>query len=75
MFIQAIRSYARGYQEEDIVPLDQRMGALAACAEMQQLKLHDAGAQVRRGPMRGGGVHQQMAGGGDFPFPSTMSTV
>lgn len=72
IFLQVLRAYARGYQEEDIAPLDQRLGALSNSMEFKQLKAHDAMRQVRRGPMRGGGVEMQMRGAGDIPFPKTL---
>ncbi len=58
MFIQAIRSYARGYQEEDVASLDQRMNALQVSGEMMNLKRLDGVAQGNRGAARGGMTEQ-----------------
>jgi hypothetical protein len=59
-YLQAVRAYARGYQEEDIVPLNIRMDSLMT-AEFRSLIRMDGMSQSNRGAARGGGVESQMA--------------
>lgn len=54
MYVQAIRAYARGYQEEDVASLDVRLAALANSDEMRRLRALDGMSQANRGAARGG---------------------
>lgn len=54
IFVQALRAYARGYQEEDVASLDDRLAKIANCDEMNRLRKMDGMQQSNRGAMRGG---------------------
>lgn len=72
MFIQAVRAYARGYQEEDVAPLDVRLAALANSDEMRRLIAMDGMSQANRGAGRGG-IGSLSYHPPPIPYPSSMT--
>lgn len=62
-YIQVLRAFARGYEEEDVMPLTKRLDILRTSSMFDELKRRDGNQQTNLGPMRGGAVDREIPSG------------